>query len=179
MSHRISSYNRNIIKLSWIRNPMSFNLFSYIINQLIPNLQAQTQILRKQRWKSKQQPTKSTSDINYGHIFFQFILSWMIIKRRMLYGVAIYFEIVLFCSILVKCWIVRFPVYISMVGWEGKWSCVERVNMGSHTIFCFLRHNTLYFNLLFLQLLLYFISFTVTLWSITLHFIYSHKEQRD
>ena len=140
MPHGISPDNSNMTIILRLSGPHSFDLISHIIDQFIPNLHANDKFIRKQRRKSKQKPTISTTNINNWHIFpLQSILPFLLIKTWMLNSIAIRFSVLNLITPKFK-WIMRFPINKGMMRRMWKWCSIEWVDMCPHSIIFLLWH---------------------------------------
>ena len=167
MPHCICSYNSYMTVVVRLFCSHPSDLLSHKINQFIPNFHPQNQLLWEKRSQCKKKSSVSTTNIHNRYLLFpQRIVPLIFIEGGMFDSIAVSFEIVLGCHSKVKGKMPS-PVNKGMMGWIGKRSSIERIDMCPHPVILLLGHQPL--------LLDHLPSPIIMIWFLWMVFLSLHK----
>lgn len=80
MSHGVGPDHGDIVVLPRVRDSVSSGLLADVIDQLVPDLKSEDQVVGEQGRQAEQQTSKPAADVNHGDCFCQFVVAGMVVK---------------------------------------------------------------------------------------------------
>jgi hypothetical protein len=138
MPHRVRPDHRNVVEFARLLLPEPSYFLPDEIDQLVPNLHPQDQLVREQRRQPEQQSSESAADINNRDIpSAQLVISRALIQTGVFDSVARDFQVLLRRGSKFER-VVSLPVHESVMRGEGKGCAAQRINMSPHSVVSFL-----------------------------------------